>query len=111
MFNLLIALALSTAVQSATPTATPPAPPASEPSARAARYEQLFKDTGNAAMPWLIAEAHAEAGQEAAAIAALERVAGRGLGFVVTPESALNRLAGEPQYDELGARMQREAHG
>ena len=105
MLSFAIALALSAAQAPAT---TPPAPPANPAIARAATYEQLYRDTGNAALLWLIAMAHAEGGQDAEAIAALERVAGRKLGFVVTPDSPLSRLTGKPKFDQLAAQLQRE---
>jgi len=89
-------------------TAAMPQQPSGDAAARAARYEQLYAQTPNPALLWLIAEAHAEAGQDQKAIAALEQVAERKLGFVVTPESPLNRLAGTPAFDRLAERLQRD---
>lgn len=78
---------------------------APDPAATIARYEALYRDTGNAALLWLIAESHAQQGDRAAAIAALERVAESRIGFTVSAESRLSRFAGDPEFDRVAARL------
>lgn len=85
-------------------TAPAPAQPA-DPAATIARYEALYRDTGNAALLWLIAETHAQTGDRAAAIAALERVAAARIGFSVAADSALVRFRGHPDFDRIEARL------
>ena len=82
--------------------------PVPEPLARAARYEQLYADTGNEALLWLTAEAYAEAGDRVRATEALRHMVGRGLGFTVTADSPLHKLAGNAEFDAVAAALQRE---
>lgn len=76
---------------------------------RASAYEQLYKETGNGAVLWLAAEAHAQARQDAQAIAMLRAFTERKLGFEVTPQSPLTRLAGNPDYDALVRKLASDA--
>ena len=93
-------LALAAAAQS---------PAAASPAAeRAARYEQLYKDSGNSALLWLIAEAHAEAGAADQTVAYVKQVADRRLGFQVMPDSPLAKLRGRADFDALSARLDSE---
>lgn len=86
------------------------ATPAADARAKAARYEQLHEQTGNATLLWLIAEAYAEAGDAPKAIATLKQVTGRRLGFTVTPESPLARLSGNKEFDPVASRLAAEFH-
>ena len=99
MLTLLAAAALAGAPFQADPAAAD----------RARTYEQLYKDSGNGALLWLAAEAHALAGQDAQAIAALRTFADARLGFEVTPDSPLHRLAGTADYDALAKRLAADA--
>ena len=103
MVKLFVAFAAAVLVAAAAPAQT-----VADAAVRTERYEQLHRETGNSALLWLIAEAHAEAGHEQQAIAALDRIAGRGLGFIVTPESPLSRLAGKAEFDRLAERLRSE---
>ena len=87
----------------ATAVAAPAQPP--DPAATISRYEGLYRDTGNAALLWLIAEAHAEQGDRAAAIAALERVAAARIGFSVSADSRLVRFGGDRDFDRVAAAL------
>jgi hypothetical protein len=84
------------------------ASPPTDAGARAARYEQLHEQTQNATLLWLAAEAHAEAGNASGAVGMLKRIIGRGLGFTVTPESSLARLAGDAEFDALAVQLAAE---
>ena len=95
---------IAAAILAATP--FQPDPAAAE---RAKTYEQLYKDSGNGALLWLSAEAHAQAGEDARAIASLRDFADRKLGFEVTAESPLSRLAGHPDYDAVARRLTTDA--
>ncbi len=74
-----------------------------DPVATIARYEALYRDTGNPSLLWLIAETHAERGDRAASVAALERVAAARIGFSVSADSRLVRFAGDPDFDRVAA--------
>jgi len=76
-----------------------------DPAATIARYEALYRDTGNGALLWLIAEAHAQQNDRPAAIAALERVAAARIGFSVAADSGLTRFAGNPDFDRVAAAL------
>ena len=76
-----------------------------DPAATIARYESLYRETGNASLLWLIAETHAEQGDRAAAVAALERVAEARIGFSVSADFRLVRFAGDPEFDRVAARL------
>lgn len=90
-------------VLAATAVTAPAQPP--DPAATISRYEGLYRDTGNAALLWLIAEAQAERGDRAAAIAALERVAAARIGFSVSADSRIVRFAGDADFDRVAAAL------
>jgi sugar lactone lactonase YvrE len=77
--------------------------------ARITQYETLVRDTGDGGVLWLLAEAYAQAGRKDDALKALGQLADRRMGFVPTPDSPLAKLAGDPGYDALAARMAAEA--
>lgn len=76
-----------------------------DPQATIVLYERLYRESGNASLLWLLAEAHAAQNDRAAAVAALERVAAAGIGFSVAPDSGLTRFAGQADYDRIAARL------
>ena len=98
MLTVAIALALAAQAPAATSTAAD----------RAARYEQLHQETGNSALLWLIAEAHAQAGNADEAVRYTAQAAEQKLGFQVTEESPLSKLKGRPDFDALVARLDRD---
>lgn len=85
------------------------AQPAADLQARIARYEGLVRETDDAGVQWLLAEAYAEADRIPDAVATLEKLADRRMGFAPDGLSPLNALAGDPAYDAVVSRMRREA--
>lgn len=85
------------------------AQPAADLQARIARYEDLVRETGDAGVQWLLAETYAQAGRGPEAVATLEALAARRMGFVPDGLSPLNALAGDPAYDAVASKMRREA--
>lgn len=74
----------------------------------AGRYEEFYRKTQNTALLWLAAEAYAQDRDTADAVRLLKEIAGRRLGLVPTPDSPLERLRGEPAYDQLAAQLRAE---
>ena len=103
MRRLILAVALSAALASA---AT--AQPSDELRQRLERYEALYQQTRNASVLWLLAEGYAQAGDKAKSLDALKRVADLRMGFMPVEDSAVQKFAGDPDYDALVRRMAAE---
>jgi sugar lactone lactonase YvrE len=103
MRRLVLAVALSTALAGATA-----AQPSDELRQRLERYEALYQQTRNASVLWLLAEGYAQAGDKPKALDALKRVADLRMGFMPVEDSAVQRFAGDPDYDALVGRMAAE---
>jgi len=104
MLKRLLATALAAAVVLA-----PPASAQDEAlKARIAQYENLVRQTGDVGVLWLLADAYAQAGDKAKAVEALNRLADMRLGFAPDSLAGVGKLAGDPAYDAVAARMAAE---
>ncbi|HEY8571104.1 SMP-30/gluconolactonase/LRE family protein [Phenylobacterium sp.] len=77
--------------------------------ARIRQYEEITRQADEPAVEWLLAEAYAEAGRTADAVAVLQKLAGRRMGFAPDGLSPLKRLAGDPAYDRIAAQLHADA--